>query len=401
MAEKFSFFDPVQDENGLFDREYNAQEFTDYFATLVTTGVMKGAGNQLGVSADGASMQTKLNTGVAFVEGRYYANDSMLMHTLDTEVVGKDRIDRIVIRLDLSTEARYVKSFVKKGVASTNPVAPSLTQTANVYEISVAQVKVIGGQTFISASNVTDERGKDVICPWAGSNILPNFNDASLQELVGKVDQLENHRININANLVATNIYVDVANGTDAPGYGTKNGVNAFKTIQYAMNTIKKLNLGNVTVSIAMGVYNETVTIENFIGQTITFQFYNSTINALNIFNSNNIFVNQVTVKGQIRIVACQNFSISSSIRTAAYADNGISVSKSTGVLQDCTISNCTGTNVAGIYSTLNSLVYANNCAGTGNTVGMYANGSTITKGGGTITGTTATKADNGGRVNT
>lgn len=182
MAEKFSFFDPVQDENGLFDREYNAQEFTDYFSTLVTTGVMKGAGNQLSVSADGASMQTKLNTGVAFVEGRYYAIDSVMTHVHDTEVVGKDRIDRIVIRLDLSTESRYVKSFVKKGVASTSPVAPSLTQTPSLYEISVAQVKVIGGQTFISASNVIDERGTNIICPWAGSKILPSFDDNALAQ---------------------------------------------------------------------------------------------------------------------------------------------------------------------------------------------------------------------------
>lgn len=183
MTEKFSFFDPVEDANGQFDREYNAQEFTDYFASLVTTGVMKGAGNQLSVSADGSSMVTKLNTGVAFVEGRYYANDSLLNHTHDTEVVSKSRIDRIVIRLDLSTEARHVKSFVKKGLASATPIAPTLTQTANVYEISVAQLKVIGGQTFISASNVTSERGIDIICPWAGSKILPNFDDDALKEL--------------------------------------------------------------------------------------------------------------------------------------------------------------------------------------------------------------------------
>ncbi|MEK5530643.1 pyocin knob domain-containing protein [Viridibacillus sp. FSL R5-0468] len=184
MAEKFSFFDPVQTPDGLFDREYNAQEFTDYFASLVTTGVMKGAGNQLSVSADGSSMITKLNTGVAFIEGRYYANDSLLNHTHDTETVGKSRVDRIVIRMDLSTEARHVISFVKKGVASASPVAPTITQTANVYEISVAQVKVVGGQTFISANNVTDERGTVVICPWTGSRILPNFDDDALQELV-------------------------------------------------------------------------------------------------------------------------------------------------------------------------------------------------------------------------
>jgi len=188
MTEKYSFFDPVEDENGQFDREYNAQEFTDYFGSLITTGVMKGAGNQLSVSADGSSMVTKLNTGVAFVEDKYYANDSLLNHTHDTETVGKSRIDRIVIRKDLNTEARHVKSFVKKGVASASPVAPTLTQTPNVYEISVAQVKVVGGQTFISAGNVTDERGTKDICPWAGSKILPNFDDVALTDLVERVN---------------------------------------------------------------------------------------------------------------------------------------------------------------------------------------------------------------------
>lgn len=206
MAEKFSFFDPVEDESGVFDREYNAQEFTDYFASLVTTGVMKGAGNQLNVSADGSSMITKLNTGVAFVEGRYYANDSLLNHTHDTETVGKSRIDRFVIRLDLSTEARHVKSFVKKGVASVSPVEPTLTQTANIYEISVAQVRIVGGQTFISTFNVTDERGKDTICPWAGSKILPSFNDNLLaQHIEQKASKSEFGHVKIGNGITVNN----------------------------------------------------------------------------------------------------------------------------------------------------------------------------------------------------
>lgn len=190
MAEKFRFFDAVQDENGVYDREYNAQEFTDYFKALVTTGIMKGAGNELSVSANGSNMITSVNTGIAFLLGRYYENDSALTLTHDTETLGNSRIDRIVIRMDLATEARYVRAFIKKGVASANPVAPTLTQTQNLYEISLAQVRVVGGQTFITANNVTDERGKDIICPWAGSNILPNFNETALQELVSKVNNM-------------------------------------------------------------------------------------------------------------------------------------------------------------------------------------------------------------------
>ncbi|MDH5161516.1 hypothetical protein [Heyndrickxia oleronia] len=182
MAENFSFFDPVEVAPGVWDREYFAQQFTDYFRRLVTTGVMKGESGELKVSTEGNSMITTLNTGVAYVVGRSYENTSPLSHTHDTEVLGKNRIDRIVVRLDLRTESRFVKSFIKKGVASTIPVPPNLQRDQFIYEISLAQVKIIGGQTYININDVVDERGKTDICPWAGSKILPNFDNATLEE---------------------------------------------------------------------------------------------------------------------------------------------------------------------------------------------------------------------------
>lgn len=178
MAEHFRFFDSANPLEP--DRTYNAQEFTDYFRALVTTGVMKGTGNQLKVTTTGANMVSSIDTGIAFLLGRYYENDSLQALLHETEAIGKDRIDRIVIRMDLSTEARNVKAFIKKGAPGTVPVAPPLTQTVELYEISLAQVLVKGGQTYINTNAVTDERGKDVICPWAGSKILPNFDDTSI-----------------------------------------------------------------------------------------------------------------------------------------------------------------------------------------------------------------------------
>lgn len=200
MAEHFRFFDAQLNDQNQPDREYNAQEFTDYFRALVTTGLMKGAGNQLKVDTSGSNMESTIDTGIAFITGKYYENDSLLSHTHDTETLGLNRIDRVVIRLDGNTDARYVKSFVKKGVASASPVAPALTQTPNVYEISLAQVKVIGGQTFINKVDVLDERGTEVICPYAGSNILPNFNAAGLDDLINTIDtHINNNTIHITA----------------------------------------------------------------------------------------------------------------------------------------------------------------------------------------------------------
>lgn len=189
MTEHFSFFDAIQDSNGHYDREYNAQQFTDYFKSLVTTGVMKGAYNQLEVTANGSNMTSSVKSGIAFVEGRYYYNDALLELTHDTEVIGLSRIDRIVVLMDLSTEARYVKTFIKKGVPATSPAPPTLTQTTQLYEISLAQILVVGGQTYIAANAVTDERGKDIICPWAGSKILPNFDNNTVLEIKANKQQ--------------------------------------------------------------------------------------------------------------------------------------------------------------------------------------------------------------------
>lgn len=179
MAEHYSFFDPVE-VNGVYDREYNAQEFTDYFGALITTGVMKGAFNMLAVTANGSNMVTSINTGIAFVEAKRYFNDAPLPFPHDTETIGLSRIDRIVVRMDQNVESRYVKAFIKKGTASANPAPPTLTQNNTVYEISLAQIRIVGGQTFIATNAVTDERGTDIICPWVGSNILPSFDDNAL-----------------------------------------------------------------------------------------------------------------------------------------------------------------------------------------------------------------------------
>ncbi|MGM7682661.1 tail fiber protein [Cytobacillus sp. Hm23] len=215
MTEKYSFFDPIEDENGLPDREYNAQQFTNFFYALITTGVMKGFANELAVLANGANMITEVEPGISFVEGRYYMNDSTIPLAHDTESLGKDRIDRIVVRLDENTDARYVKSFIKKGVASTDPVPPDLQQDETVYEISLAQVKIIGGQTYINPDDVIDERGIEDICPWAGSKILPNFDDEALSELILSIGQ-PNGIAELNADGKVPSEQLDVSDPPDA-----------------------------------------------------------------------------------------------------------------------------------------------------------------------------------------
>lgn len=241
MAEEFAFFDPVQIAPGIWDRDYNARQFIAYFFALITTGIMKSEGEQLKVTANGANMIVSIDTGVAFVEGHYYRNKAILSHTLDTESLGRSRIDRIVVRLDMAE--RKVTSAVKKGVPSASPVAPTLTQTENLYEISLAQVKVVGGQTFIVIADVVDERGTDVICPWAGSNILPNFDSAGLADLIAKVDKSMNYVTSLveNENPDTTQEGMIITNHLNAPF----SGEHAFiTTLFYATKTGNRSQIG-------------------------------------------------------------------------------------------------------------------------------------------------------------
>lgn len=184
MAEEYGFYDPRLLPDGTYDREYNAKSFSVPFNALINTGVMRSTMNELTVTSDGLGMITKIDTGIAFINGRYYKNTSFKTHQHDTESLGVSRIDRIVIRMNEETDHRSTLSYVKKGVASANPVPPTLVQTESIYEISLAQVKIVGGQTFIAPNAVTSERGTEGICPWAGSNILPSFDDNLLAQHV-------------------------------------------------------------------------------------------------------------------------------------------------------------------------------------------------------------------------
>lgn len=494
MAEHFSFFDSVIGEDGVtYDREYDAQQFTDYFKTLVTTGVMKGAGNQLVLTANGQNMQTSMNTGIAFIEGRYYLNDAPLTFTHDTETLGLNRIDRIVIRLDLNTEARNVKAFIKKGTASANPVPPVLIQNDTVYEISIAQVRIVGGQTYIAANAVTDERGKEIICPWCGSKILPNFDNEALSELINNqlidtkglfyvinefddknIDNilkpglysgyfnsssevtgtlpfnskdnflmkvikytyntnsvqgivitrqyltslntqktqyriynstvgswgnwLEDGMQNINDSTATTTFYVDGTNGKDSPDKGGSAGTGAFKTIQYAINQVKKLNVGDVIISVTDAVYNEDVTLNGFSGAKVFLKgtVTGFTANSVSVTNCDDIELGYLNTKKFVSFDNVKRAHLVYHKRTVTGEGSVCLVCNNT----QCFVDSCTYSNSAlAIRANLNSSVYVAGCDGSNNTMIYDAKGSVIRRGANTITGATQSTTSEGGQV--
>jgi hypothetical protein len=154
VAQRSYFFDSVD-----HDRIYTAADFARVFGAIAgRDGVIYGYGDELAVSP-GSGMNVTVGTGAAFVQGRmlevYSAAETL---SIATAHATNPRIDRVVIRVDLSTAQRRAYLAIKDGTPAATPAAPLLQQDATIWEMSLAQVRVAAGATGIVAGDITDER---------------------------------------------------------------------------------------------------------------------------------------------------------------------------------------------------------------------------------------------------
>ncbi|RDE19259.1 phage tail protein [Parageobacillus thermoglucosidasius] len=167
MPEKSGFFDSTAED----PREYTADEFAEYFRRLLTDGIFNG-GTNLKVEASGTDMKTHILPGYAWIQGYMYkVYDEPLYLQHDLPDAQLDRIDRIVLRLDTSLEVRSIRAVILKGEPAANPVAPSIVRENNIFDLSLAQVRIIAGKSYIEAFQITDERLDTNVCGLVNSLI--------------------------------------------------------------------------------------------------------------------------------------------------------------------------------------------------------------------------------------
>lgn len=169
MTEHYRFFNSDEEDQ----RVYDAGDFAEYFETLINSGVWAEELNALQVSGHGGEMKSIVHTGKAFIDGHFYYNDADLEVEHATADVTHDRLDRVVLRLDLNANERSLKVAVKTGTPSATPSPPSVTRTQLVREYSLAQVLVRAGQSYIEVEDVTDDRGDESVCGYARYRAKP------------------------------------------------------------------------------------------------------------------------------------------------------------------------------------------------------------------------------------
>lgn len=148
----------VDDE---YDRVYKAEDWAWYFATFIGNGIFPKPSDGLQVVAYNG-MEIKVNVGYAFINGYAFRNPEIFSITLEMAERAQNRIDRVVVRWDLSQRDIYIA--VIKGTASAKPVAAAVTRNTEIWELAIADIYIGKGVTRIQTQNITDQRFNSSIC---------------------------------------------------------------------------------------------------------------------------------------------------------------------------------------------------------------------------------------------
>ena len=161
MAFSYGFFNAKN-----LDRVYAAEDFTSYLSSLICNGILDTYGDNFSVTANG-NLSVVIGTGKAWISGHYFIND--MAYTLDLRQYVDESLSRYVIigiSCDVSDSVRACKLEVKSGTAATSPSVPTFENTDTKTYLTLASVRLNGGATSISQSNIKDYRSDENKCGY-------------------------------------------------------------------------------------------------------------------------------------------------------------------------------------------------------------------------------------------
>ena len=168
MAERSGFFNALRIDGG-YDRTYNANDYSDNLAVVISNGVLRSNNDDLRVTASG--MVCTVGAGRAWINGKYYYNDAPKTFAAVTAPAGGSRWDRIMLRLDNTVTERRIALRYVQGVAANTPTKPVPVQNSEVYELVLADIYVGTNATSVI---VTDTRSDANLCGWVYSTAGDN-----------------------------------------------------------------------------------------------------------------------------------------------------------------------------------------------------------------------------------
>lgn len=143
--------------NPIYSRTYSADVLARILQKYFRNGIFSNDTDSLQVNA-GDGMTVTVEPGSALINGRHCYEESARVLTVQAANATLDRIDTVVLRLNLAIDALTIDLYVVQGTAAATPTAPSLTRNASVYELGIANLFITKNTTTITQQRITDTR---------------------------------------------------------------------------------------------------------------------------------------------------------------------------------------------------------------------------------------------------
>lgn len=175
MSVTYGFYNSL---NG--DRKYNAEQLSSLFDGLIIDGVFASIGTAFVVKAT-TGITVNVGIGKAWFDHTWTINDAILpMDAPESEVL-LDRIDAIVLEVNATESIRENSIKFVKGVPSSAPVRPTLTNEGNVHQYPFCYIYRKYGSTTITQADITNMIGSEET-PF----VTAMLQTISLNELLGQ-----------------------------------------------------------------------------------------------------------------------------------------------------------------------------------------------------------------------
>jgi len=103
-------------------------------------------------------MTVTVHPGYANINGRQVYEETDRVLTVQAAHASLDRIDSVVLRLDLTLSALTIDLYVVEGTPAATPAAPALTRNASTWELGLANLFIARSTATISQERITDTR---------------------------------------------------------------------------------------------------------------------------------------------------------------------------------------------------------------------------------------------------
>lgn len=254
------------DGNPVYSRTYSSDVIAKILAKYFRNGVYPDPSTGFKVQQNGG-MTVGVKPGAANINGRQVYEDSNRVLTIQAANSGLDRIDTIVLRLNLNTNALNIDLYVLNGTAAATPSAPNLTRNASIWELGLANVFVAKGTTSISQASITDTRLNSERCGIVAS-IMGDIDTSEfydqIQSDLAEFKATEQTGFNAWFDSIQTQLSGDVAgnllnliNGKQ-PTINSSNAASVRMALGLGSGATKNIQAGSFTVTVAAGNYVDT-----------------------------------------------------------------------------------------------------------------------------------------------